>query len=205
MSHVQRFLSIWTKEGAELLGLAKKDSSTGGSEKTVSPSDPSSTSTPLGVSTAANAPQAGDSSAMKAHPNAAESVERSVRQNLHFGRQYISHTRSTFNGRDYVEEHREKVMGTDGETRIATQRRLGDRWYENKTHIDKDGKKTARETWHNAGDEDIEGFIVEWRKKHPSVNGDDCGVKTDASESAIEAGAIEGPCESVSISTGSPT
>jgi hypothetical protein len=96
------------------------------------------------------------------------------------------------------------MMGTDGETRIATQRRLGDRWYENETHIEKDGKKTERETWHNVGDEDIEGFKVEWQKKHRNMNADDCRVKTNVSESAIEARAIEGPCESVSTSRGSP-
>jgi hypothetical protein len=81
------------------------------------------------------------------------------------GRQYVSHTRRTFNGKNYVEEDREKVTESDGQTRIATRRRLGDRWYENETHIDKDGKKTERETWHNVGDEDIEQFKLEWSQK----------------------------------------
>jgi hypothetical protein len=75
------------------------------------------------------------------------------------------YTRSTFNGRNYVEEHREKVTGSDGETRIATRRRLGDRWYENEIHVDKEGKRTERETWHNVGDEDIERFKVEWNEQ----------------------------------------
>jgi hypothetical protein len=59
-------------------------------------------------------------------------------QTAPFGSKYISLTRSTFDGRDYVEEHQEKVTGVDGQTRIATRRRLGDRWYENEVHVDKD-------------------------------------------------------------------
>jgi hypothetical protein len=81
--------------------------------------------------------------------------------------QYFSSTRSTFNGRDYIEEHRERVTGADGETRIATRRRLGDRWYENEVHVDKEGKRTERETWHNVGDDDIDAFKLEWSEKHP--------------------------------------
>jgi hypothetical protein len=50
------------------------------------------------------------------------------------------------NGQNYVEEHQEKVTGSDGETRIATRRHLGDRWYENEIHTDKEDKKTERET-----------------------------------------------------------
>jgi hypothetical protein len=53
-------------------------------------------------------------------------VKQTVRQPIVSSRQFISHTRSLFNGRDYVEEHREKVTGSDGETRIGTRRRLGD-------------------------------------------------------------------------------
>jgi hypothetical protein len=73
----------------------------------------------------------------------------------------FSHTRSTDNGRDYVEEHREKVTGAHGETRIATRHRVGDRGYENVVLVDKDGKRTERETWHNVGDDDIEQSKLE--------------------------------------------
>jgi hypothetical protein len=45
---------------------------------------------------------------------------------------------------------------------------LGDRWYENEVHVDKEGKKTERETWHNVGDDDIESFTLEWNVRHPA-------------------------------------
>jgi hypothetical protein len=82
-------------------------------------------------------------------------------------RQYLSSTHSTFNGRDYVEEHRERVTGANSETRIATRCRLGDRWDENEVHIDKTGKRVERETWHNVGDEAIEALKLKWSEKHP--------------------------------------
>jgi hypothetical protein len=88
--------------------------------------------------------------------------------------QYFSSTRSTFNERDYLEEHHERVTGADGETRISTRRRLGDRWYENEVHIYKEWKRTERETWHNVGDADIEAFKLEWSEKHsPSKDSKD--------------------------------
>ena len=91
------------------------------------------------------------------------------------------------NGGNYVEEHREKVTGSDGETRIATRRRLGDRWYENEIHIDKEGKKTERETWHNVADEDIEKFKVEWTAQGSvkgQTEGNSCSQPQDALETA---------------------
>jgi hypothetical protein len=97
-------------------------------------------------------------------------------------------TRSRFDGRDYVEEHREKVTGADGETRTATRRRLGDRWYENEIHVDKEGKRTERETWHNVGDEDIDKFKLEWSDKHSNQPGLKAGsVDAGPSPSAIAA------------------
>jgi hypothetical protein len=63
-----------------------------------------------------------------------------------------------------VKDHREKVTGSDGETRIATRCRLGDRWYQNEVHIDEEGKRTERETWHHVRGNDIEGFKVEWNE-----------------------------------------
>jgi hypothetical protein len=47
-----------------------------------------------------------------------------------------------------------------------TCRRLGDQWHENEVHVDKDGKKTERETWHNVGDSEIEAFKHDWSEKH---------------------------------------
>jgi hypothetical protein len=85
------------------------------------------------------------------------------------------------------EDHREKVTGTDGETRIATRRRLGDRWYENEVHIGKDCKKTERETWNNAEDEEIETLKFEWSAKYQSKAGVSCAAGSAPSGRALEA------------------
>jgi hypothetical protein len=81
-------------------------------------------------------------------------------------KQAVYQTKASFDGKNYVEEHRERVRGHDGEVRTVVRRRLGDRWYENETHRDKDGKETERETWHNVADDEIEGFKEEWSEKH---------------------------------------
>jgi hypothetical protein len=80
--------------------------------------------------------------------------------------EYHFQSRSTYNGRDYVEEHRERFTGEDGGVHIRTRRRLGDRWYEVEDHTDADGKKSQRETWHNVGDDQIESFKQEWTERH---------------------------------------
>jgi hypothetical protein len=154
----QRFFSILKDDAAQLLGLEsqeslQKDSST----PAISSSTPVPDSSP--------SPAAATTGPAEAPKSDAEPAKQAVRQPIISSRQLISHTRSTFNGRDYVEEHREKVIGSDGETRIGTRRRLGDRWYENEVCIDKEGKRTERETWHNIGDEDIEKFKLEWNEK----------------------------------------
>jgi hypothetical protein len=77
----------------------------------------------------------------------------------------LSDSQSRFDCQDYIEEHREKITNPNGEIRIVSRRRLGDRWYENEILIDQDGKRTERETWHNVADEDIETFKHEWIEK----------------------------------------
>ena len=79
---------------------------------------------------------------------------------------YFFESRSSYNGKDYIEEHRERVTGEDGSVHTTTRRRLGDRWYENETHTDKDGKSTSKETWHNVPEDDIGKFKDEWSAKH---------------------------------------
>ena len=81
-------------------------------------------------------------------------------------RGYFYESRSSYNGKDYVEEHRERVRGEDGSVHTTTRRRLGDRWYENEIHTDKDGKSTSKETWHNVPEDKIEKFKDEWSAKH---------------------------------------
>jgi hypothetical protein len=95
-----------------------------------------------------------------------------------------------FNGRDYIEEHREKVTGSDGTTRIATRRRLGARWYENEIQVDKAGEKTERETWHNVSDEDIDSFKAEWSAKQTRRLSDESKV-VPRTENSREKGSLE--------------
>jgi hypothetical protein len=92
-------------------------------------------------------------------PPVEKPAQRAIQQYQGFGRE------SGLDGRGYVEEHRERVTGSQGEVRIVTRRRLGDRWYENEVLIDKEGKKTERETWHNVGDDEIEKFKLEWSER----------------------------------------
>jgi hypothetical protein len=84
-----------------------------------------------------------------------------------YAKSFVYQTRSTFDGENYVEEHRERVTGTDGENRTVVRRRLGDRWYENEIHTDKEGKRTERETWHNIADDEIDNFKQEWTQQRP--------------------------------------
>jgi hypothetical protein len=81
-------------------------------------------------------------------------------------REYRFESSSTYNGKDYVEEHRERLVGDDGAVHERSRRRLGDRWYECENHTDTEGKGTQRETWHNVGDDEIESFKKEWTERH---------------------------------------
>jgi hypothetical protein len=112
-----------------------------------------------------------------------------------YGKVYISLTQSRFNRQDYVEEHREKVIGADGETRYGTRRRLGDCWYEKEVEVDKEGKKTERETWHNVSDDDIEKFKEEWSSKHVSKTPIE-GSKVEAEKPIEDSVKAEGTEES---------
>lgn len=73
---------------------------------------------------------------------------------------------SHFDGKNFVEEHREKVTDADGKVTQTTRRRLGDRWYEAKSITDKDGKTSSKETWHNVPEDKIEQFKAEWAENH---------------------------------------
>ena len=73
---------------------------------------------------------------------------------------------STYNGKDYVEEHREKITDSNGNVHLITKRRLGDRWYESESKSDESGKITSKEIWHNVPDDAIEQFKLEWAEKH---------------------------------------
>jgi hypothetical protein len=86
------------------------------------------------------------------------------RREPHF-KQYFSESRSSYNGGDLFEERREKVTNSNGESRVFTLRRIGDRWYESEVVSDKDGKTTERENWHNVSDGEVEQFKEQWRNR----------------------------------------
>lgn len=81
-------------------------------------------------------------------------------------RGYFFESHTARNGDDLVEEHRQRVTESDGSVHVTTRRRIGDRWYENETHIDKDGKNTSKDTWHNVPDDKIDSFKQEWEQRH---------------------------------------
>jgi hypothetical protein len=180
----ERFFSILTDDTAELLGIEQQ---TKRESAPTSASTPTPTPTPIPPSSDAPPAQPAKQSASESSDKG--KIEAKSEPRPSYGRQYVSHTRSTFNDQDYVEEHREKVTGSDGETRIATRRRLGDRWYENEVHIDKDGKKTERETWHNVADDDIEKFKLEWTEKRGPKEG-----SGTPPQGALESGTPSGGC-----------
>ncbi|KAH0802432.1 cysteine protease [Histomonas meleagridis] len=41
-------------------------------------------------------------------------------------------------------------------------KRIGNRWVQVDEFVDKEGKKTTKETWHNVGEEEIDAFENEW-------------------------------------------
>jgi hypothetical protein len=99
-----------------------------------------------------------------------EQQEHEVRQRREpgYAKSFMYQTHSTFDGQNYVEEHRERITDTDGENCTVIRRRLGDRWYENEIHTDKEGKRTERETWHNVADDEIGNFKQEWTQQRPA-------------------------------------
>jgi hypothetical protein len=90
-----------------------------------------------GIPLAAHLPEAPDLApstslpAQSAEPSPSQpgdkgKVEVKSEPRPYYGRLYVSHTRSRFNGQDSVEEHRGKVTHSDEETQIAARRRVGD-------------------------------------------------------------------------------
>jgi hypothetical protein len=163
----QRFFSLLTDDAAQLLGIEERGKA---QPPAASPPAPTPNAPAAAAATDAAPPSSSDAPPpkpeAKSEAKPAQPPTRPAQPRVRT-QEYFSSTRSTFNGRDYVEEHRERVTGADGETRIATRRRLGDRWHENEVHVDKEGKRTERETWHNVGDDDIEAFKLEWSERHP--------------------------------------
>lgn len=83
---------------------------------------------------------------------------------------YFYEGHSTYDGKNYVEEHRERVTDSEGKVHISQRRRLGDRWYENESITDSEGKTSTKESWHNVPEDQIEQFKLEWSKHHNYEN-----------------------------------
>lgn len=84
------------------------------------------------------------------------------------GRRYQYFSSRTFNGGDYVSEHRERVVSSNGEVHVRSRRQLGNQWHEVETHTNSEGKNEERETWHNVRDDEIEQFKADWCQRHQS-------------------------------------
>jgi hypothetical protein len=117
-----------------------------------------------------SAPGEGSESSQASKPAESTKPTKQVAREPVPTKQFLYQTKSTFDGQNYVEEHREQVSGHEGESRTMIRRRLGDRWYESETHRDKDGKETERETWHNVADHEIDDFKEEWSRKHQKAS-----------------------------------
>jgi hypothetical protein len=146
------------------------DSNQQSPESLKSPETPASldSSTPREGSESSESPQTSKpttSTEPAESPEPTQSIKQVKPQRV-VTRQAVYQTKSSFDGHNYVEEHRKRVTGHDGEVRTVIRRRLGNRWYETETHRDKEGKETERETWHNVADDEIEGFKEEWSRKH---------------------------------------
>lgn len=74
---------------------------------------------------------------------------------------YLTEHNYCYNGRDKFEEIREKTSDGD-KTYVSKIKRIGNRWVQIDEVIDKEGKKTTKETWHNVSEDEIDSFENEW-------------------------------------------
>jgi len=70
-------------------------------------------------------------------------------------------TQSVYRNNEKFEEIREQTI-QDDKTYITKIKRIDNRWVQVDEVIDKDGKKTSKETWHNVGEDEIDSFNDEW-------------------------------------------
>lgn len=88
-----------------------------------------------------------------------EEEEKSIPN--YYYKTYSTTRNYSHNGKDKFEEIREQT--NDGEnTYISKIKRIGNRWVQVDEVIDKTGKKTTKETWHNISENEIESFENEW-------------------------------------------
>ena len=101
-----------------------------------------------------------------------------------FFRSSVTESRGGRSRSERIEEHRERIMGSDGSVHTVTRRQIGDRWYVHESHSTKDGESSSKETWHNVPEESIDSFKKEWECKN-------C-LKHEAPEAASETSGTSG-------------
>ncbi|KAH0806826.1 cysteine protease [Histomonas meleagridis] len=93
-----------------------------------------------------------------------ETQQKIVKKNENYIPQNYYRTYSSqryFNGNEKFEEIREQTNDGD-KTYISKIKRIGNRWVQVDEVVDKEGKKTTKETWHNVGEDEIDAFENEW-------------------------------------------
>lgn len=79
---------------------------------------------------------------------------------------YFYSAQTTFDGKNFVEEEREKLTQPDGKVHFATKRRLGERWYESESITNENGETSCKETWHNVPEDEIDQFKLDWSQQY---------------------------------------
>ncbi|OHT12814.1 cysteine protease [Tritrichomonas foetus] len=103
----------------------------------------------------------------KKEDNIPKETKKKQNQNQNpFRNIYYYEGKSRYDGHNYVEEHRERLTDSEGKVHVTQRRRLGDRWYENESITDEEGKTLTKESWHNVPEDQIENFKLEWGKHH---------------------------------------
>lgn len=89
-----------------------------------------------------------------------EEEKRQLTPNYYY-KTYSTTRNYCHNGKDKFEEIREQTSDGD-KTYISKIKRIDNRWVQVDEVIDKEGKKTTKETWHNISENEIESFENEW-------------------------------------------
>lgn len=93
-----------------------------------------------------------------------ETQKKIVKKNENYKPQNYYKTFSSqryFNGNEKFEEIREQTSDGD-KTYVSKIKRIGNRWVQVDEIVDKEGKKTTKETWHNVSEDEIDTFENEW-------------------------------------------
>ena len=101
-----------------------------------------------------------------------EEKEKEKPESNYYYKTFSTTRNYSHNGKDKFEEIREQT--SDGNnTYISKIKRIGNRWVQVDEVVDKEGKKTTKETWHNISENEIESFEDEWNLR----KGIESGIK----------------------------